>query len=46
MSEDDFYRNVKSSASCNVDDIMGFTIGAQSSRFWALRKHINQMKPS
>lgn len=33
----------KSSASCFIDDIQSITFGAFSSRFWALRKHINCM---
>lgn len=33
----------KSSASFHVNDILGFTFGALSSRFWMLRKHINSM---
>jgi hypothetical protein len=43
MSERENFKNVKSSTSCCVEDIVGFTIGGISSRFWLLRKHINQM---
>jgi len=31
----------KSSASCLVEDVIGISFGAFTSRFWALRKHIN-----
>ena len=32
-----------SSATCNVDEIQAFVVGGQSSRFWMLRKQINQL---
>ena len=33
----------ESSATCLISDIQSITFGAFSSRFWALRKHINCM---
>ena len=35
--------DVTSSCSCSFDDIIGFTVGCGQSRFWMLRKHINQI---
>ena len=37
------YARHKSNGTCNVDDIEGFIYGANSSRFWMMRKHINSM---
>ena len=34
-------RHTKSSASCSIKDIQLITFGGFSTRFWALRKHIN-----
>lgn len=45
MSDNENMTNVKSSASCYVSNITGFMIGAQSSRFWMLRKHVNCLSP-
>ena len=39
------FKDSKSSASCKISEIKGFTYGGVSSRFWMLRKHINNMKP-
>ena len=35
------YKIKESSLSCGLDDISSFVLGATTSRFWALRKHIN-----
>ena len=35
------YKLKESSLSCHIDDIGSFVVGATTSRFWALRKHIN-----
>jgi hypothetical protein len=37
------YNVTKSQASHSIKDINCMTFGAQSSRFWVLRKHINCM---
>lgn len=37
------FRRVLSSASCNLADIQNFIVGGGSSRFWMLRKHINDL---
>lgn len=39
------FSDVKSSASCKLEDIMGFVYGGLTSRFWVHRKHINAMPP-
>lgn len=39
--ENVFLSITKSQASCNIDEIEAFTFGGFSSRFWAMRKHIN-----
>ena len=43
IDEDYDYVKVKSTSSCKLVDIKGFTFGGFSSRFWMLRKHINSM---
>ena len=35
----------KSKASCKVDDIKSIIVGAQSTRFWPMRKHMNLIIP-
>jgi hypothetical protein len=37
------YKLQKSSLSCRLDRIKSFVVGGLSSRFWAMRKHINMM---
>ena len=37
------YKTKVSDSSCFFKDIVGFTYGAVTSRFWLLRKHFNQM---
>ena len=37
-------RHTKSSASCYIKDILLMTFGGFSTRFWALRKHINCLR--
>lgn len=37
------FRLVKSSTSSALEDIEGFILGGASSRFWVLRKHINNL---
>lgn len=44
LNEQLIYKKVKSSASCKINSIKGVTYGANSSRFWLLRKHINSME--
>ena len=39
------FKDHKSSASCHVDDILGFNYGGQTSRFWVHRKHVNSLPP-
>jgi len=39
------FSDIKSSASCKIEDIMGFVYGGLTSRFWVHRKHINAMPP-
>ena len=39
QDNDPDYKNVKSSTSCYLDDIIGIIFGGLSSRFWMLRKH-------
>ena len=43
IDDDQYFRTEKSSASCHIDDIVGFIYGAQSSRFWMLRKYLISM---
>lgn len=43
LKDDDHFKIVKSSASCKIDDVIGFIYGAQSSRFWMLRKYLISM---
>ena len=43
--ENVFLSITKSQASCKIDDIEAFTFGGFSSRFWAMRKHINCLQP-
>ena len=43
LNDDEYFNTVKSSASCKIEDIVGFTYGAQSSRFWMLRKYLISM---
>ena len=43
INNDDFFKVEKSSSSCHVDDIIGFVYGAQTSRFWMLRKYLISM---
>ena len=38
------YKKSKSKASCDLSEITGFLFGGMSSRFWMLRKHINNFK--
>lgn len=44
---DDFgdYKWVECKYSCYIEDIKGFTLGGVSSRFWQMRKHMNQIMP-
>ena len=35
------FKQVRSSASCDIKDITGFVYGGFSSRFWMLRKQTN-----
>ena len=44
MDKDPDFRAMRSSTSCNVDDIQGIMLGGNSSRFWMLRKHFNSLK--
>lgn len=44
MDNDRDFRAMRSSTSCNVDDIQGIVLGGISSRFWMLRKHFNSLK--
>ena len=43
INELNLYQLHKSSLSCDLDEINSFVVGGVSSRFWALRKHINLM---
>lgn len=43
MMEDENFKEFKSSGSCRIEDIQGIIFGGLSSRFWMLRKHINNM---
>ena len=43
MDRDEDYFHMRSSASCHVDDIVGFHFGGSNARFWMLRKHFNAM---
>ena len=35
------FKEDRSSASCDLDEIQGIIFGGTNSRFWMLRKHIN-----
>lgn len=39
------FQDIKSSASCRLEDIVGFVYGGLTSRFWVHRKHINALPP-
>ena len=39
------FADIKSSASCFLEDIQGFVYGGVTSRFWVHRKHINALAP-
>ena len=41
--DQNFFKIAKSSASCSINQIEGFIYGAQSSRFWMLRKYLISM---
>ena len=43
MDDDPDFFDLTSSASCHVDDIIGFHYGGSNARFWMLRKHFNTM---
>ena len=40
------FKEFRSKASCKLSEIRGFIYGGFSSRFWMLRKHINQLEHS
>ena len=44
--DDPRYTWVKSKYSCDVDDILSIIVGGMSSKFWQLRKHLNQIHPN
>ena len=39
------FKWVKSQFSCNVDDIKAIIVGGVSSKFWQMRKYLNQIHP-
>ena len=39
------FKDIKSKATCSLSDIQGFVFGGFNSRFWMLRKHINNLGP-
>ena len=40
------FNKKESSASCDLDDLIGILYGGISSRYWMLRKHINSLEIS